>query len=84
LLSRVETPDTRLGLPIPGAYFANKESQKAAIAVSKSGKGAGEKNKSTSQREKKAALKSPTFKRLPFAGCCLRMAGALIGPLESE
>jgi hypothetical protein len=51
--SRVETPDTRHGLLIPGAYFANKESQKAAIAVSKSGKGVGEKHKSTPQPEKK-------------------------------
>ena len=56
LLSRAETPDsfTRHGLPIPGAYFKNKESQKAAtVAVSKSGKGVGEKHKSTSQPEKK-------------------------------
>ncbi len=32
LLSRAETPDSfkRYGLPIPGAYFADKESQKAA------------------------------------------------------
>jgi hypothetical protein len=55
LLSRAETPDsfTRHGLPIPGAYFANKKSQKAAtVAVSKSGKGIGEKHKSTSQLEK--------------------------------
>jgi hypothetical protein len=53
LLSRAETPDTRHGLPIPGAYFANKGSQKAAIAASKSGKGVGEKHKNTSQPEKK-------------------------------
>ena len=56
LLSRAETPDsfTRHGLPIPGAYFKNKESQKAAtVAVSKSRKGVGEKHKSASQPEKK-------------------------------
>jgi hypothetical protein len=56
LLSRAETPDsfTRHGLPIPGAYFKNKESQQlATVAVSKSGKGVGEKHKSTSQPEKK-------------------------------
>jgi hypothetical protein len=40
--SKAETPDifTKHGLPIPGAYFKNKESQKpATVAVSKSGKG---------------------------------------------
>jgi hypothetical protein len=56
LLSSAKTPAsfTRHGLPIPGAYFKNKESQKAAtVAVSKSGKGVGEKHKGTSQPEKK-------------------------------
>jgi len=56
LPSNAETPDTftRHGLPIPGAYFKNKESQKAAtVAVSKSGKGVGGKHNSTSQPEKK-------------------------------
>ena len=55
-LSRAETPDTftRHGLPIPGAYFKNKESQQpATVAVSKSGKGVGGKHNSTSQPEKK-------------------------------
>jgi hypothetical protein len=55
LLSRAEIPDsfTRHGLPIPGAYFKNKESQKAAtVAVSKSRKGVGENHTSTSQPEK--------------------------------
>ncbi|HET9373798.1 MAG TPA: hypothetical protein VFO40_02425 [Chthoniobacterales bacterium] len=45
LLSNAETPDifTRHGLPIPGAYFKNKESQQpASIAVSKSGQGVGD------------------------------------------
>ena len=56
LPSNAETPDTftRHGLPIPRAYFKNKESQKAAtVAVSKSGKGVGQKHQSTSQPEKK-------------------------------
>jgi hypothetical protein len=55
LPSKAETPDifTKHGLPIPGAYFKNKESQKAAtVAVSKSGKGVGENHTSTSQPEK--------------------------------
>ncbi len=45
LPSKAETPDTftRHGLPIPGAYFKNKESQQpATVAVSKSGKGVGD------------------------------------------
>jgi len=45
LPSKAETPDTftRHGLPIPGAYFKSKESQKpATVALSKSGRGAGE------------------------------------------
>jgi len=60
-LSRAETSDTftRHGLPIPGAYFKNKESQQpATVAVSKSGKGVGEKHKSTSQPEKMAGIES--------------------------
>jgi hypothetical protein len=58
LLSKAETPDifTRHGLPIPGAYFAKKESQKPrTIAVSKSSQGVGEKQSSTSQPEKKSS-----------------------------
>ncbi len=45
LPSKAETPDTftRHGLPIPGAYFKNQESQQpVTVAVSKSGKGFGE------------------------------------------
>ena len=45
LPSKAETPDTftRHGLPIPGAYFKNKQSQQpATVAVSKSEKRAGE------------------------------------------
>ena len=56
LLSKAETQDifTRHGLPIPGAYFAKKESQKPpTIAVSKSGQSVGEKQSSASQPEKK-------------------------------
>ena len=50
------TPDsfTRHGLPIPGAYFKNRESQQpATIAVSKSGKGVGEQKQTTSKAGKK-------------------------------
>jgi hypothetical protein len=57
LPGKAETPDifTRHGLPIPGAYFAQKENQKpATIAVSKSGQGVGE-QKQTSKTEKKHA-----------------------------
>jgi hypothetical protein len=45
LLSNAETPDifTKHGLPIPGAYFKNKEGQQpASVAVSKSGQGVGD------------------------------------------
>jgi hypothetical protein len=57
LPGKAETPDTftRHGLPIPGAYFAQKASEKPAIiAVSKSGQGVGE-QKQTSQTGKKRA-----------------------------
>jgi hypothetical protein len=57
LPGKAETPDTftRHGLPIPGAYFAQKESQKpATIAVSKSGQGVGEQQQ-TSKTGKKHA-----------------------------
>ena len=56
LPGNAETPDifTKHGLPIPGAYFKNKESQQpATVGVSKSGQGVGEKHKSTSQPEKR-------------------------------
>jgi len=56
LPSKAETPDTftRHGLPIPGAYFKNKESQQpATVAVSKSGKGVGEQKQTTSKASKK-------------------------------
>jgi hypothetical protein len=45
LPSKAETPDifTKHGIPIPGAYFKNQESQRPAmVAVSESGKGVGE------------------------------------------
>jgi hypothetical protein len=57
LPGKAETPDTftRHGLPIPGAYFAQKASEKpATIAVSKSGQGVGE-QKQTSKTGKKRA-----------------------------
>ena len=56
LPSKAETPDifTKHGLPIPGAYFKNKESQKpATVAVSKSGKGVGEQKQTMSNAGKK-------------------------------
>jgi hypothetical protein len=52
------TPDsfTRHGLPIPGAYFQNKESQQpATVAVSKSGKGVGEAKQTISKAGQKHA-----------------------------
>ncbi len=55
LPTKAETPDTftRHGLPIPGAYFKNKESQQpASVAVSKSGQGVGD--------QKQAAPKAGT------------------------
>jgi hypothetical protein len=45
LLSNAETPDifAKHGLPIPGAYFKNKEGQQpASVAISKSGQGVGD------------------------------------------
>jgi hypothetical protein len=56
LPSKAETPDifTKHGLPLPGAYFKNKESQQpATIAVSKSGQGVGEQKQSASKAGKK-------------------------------
>jgi hypothetical protein len=50
------TPDsfTRHGLPIPGAYFKNRESQQpATIAVSKSEKGVGQEKQTTTNAGKK-------------------------------
>jgi len=50
LPSKAETPDifTKHGLPIPGAYFKNKERQQpASVAVSKSGQGVGDQKKHT-------------------------------------
>jgi hypothetical protein len=54
--SKAETPDTftRHGLPIPGAYFKNKESQQpATVAVSKSEKGVGGQKQTTSKTGKR-------------------------------
>ena len=55
LPGKAETPDTftRHGLPIPGAYFAQKASEKpATIAVSKSGQGVGEQKQTSPDWEK--------------------------------
>ena len=62
LPSKAETPDTftRHGLPIPGAYFKSKESQKpATVAVSKSGQGVGEQK----QTSKTVPFQTPAAKR---------------------
>src|SRR5258707_1849794 len=56
LPGKAETPDifTKHGLPLPGAYFKNKESQKpATVAVSKSGQGVGEQKQTASKAGKK-------------------------------
>jgi hypothetical protein len=53
---QAETPDifTKHGLPVPGAYFKNKESQRpATIAVSKSDQGVGKQKQTTSKTGKK-------------------------------
>jgi hypothetical protein len=58
LPSKAETPDifTKHGLPIPGVYFKNKETQQpASVAVSKSGQGVGEQKQTTSKAGKKHA-----------------------------
>ena len=54
--SKAETPDifTKHGLPIPGAYFKNKESQQSGtIAVSKSGQGVGEHKQTATKLNKR-------------------------------
>jgi hypothetical protein len=56
LPSKAETPDifTKHGLPLPGAYFKNKENQTpATVAVSKSGQGVGEQKQTASKVGKK-------------------------------
>ena len=56
LPTKAETPDTftRHGLPIPGAYFKNRESQQpASVAVSKSGQGVGDQKQTAPKAGKK-------------------------------
>jgi hypothetical protein len=58
LPSKADTPDatfafTKHGLPVPGAYFKNRENQQPTIAVSKSGTGVGQ-TKQTSAKTKQA------------------------------
>jgi hypothetical protein len=56
LSSKANTPDTftRHGLPLPEAYFKNKESQQpATVAVSKPGKVVGEQKQQMSKTGKK-------------------------------
>lgn len=58
LSGKAETPDifTKHGLPLPGAYFKNKESQQpATIAVSKSGQGVGDQKQAAPKAGKKHA-----------------------------
>jgi hypothetical protein len=55
LPSKADTPDifTRHGLPVPGVYFKNKESQQpATVGVSKSGQGVAD-QKQTATKHKK-------------------------------
>ena len=54
--AEAETPDsfTRHGLPVPGAYFNKSESrQPATVAVSKSGKGVGQAERTFSKADRK-------------------------------
>jgi hypothetical protein len=60
LPGKAETPDTftRHGLPIPGAYFAKRESQQpATVAVNKSGSGVGE-HKSKPEKQNASRTKN--------------------------
>jgi hypothetical protein len=58
LPSKADTPDatfafTKHGLPVPGAYFKNRENQQVAtIAVSKSGAGVGQQKQTSSSTRK--------------------------------
>jgi hypothetical protein len=64
---KAETPDifTRHGLPIPGVYFAKRESQQSAtVAVDKAGRSVGEhKAKSGKQSAGRADQYSPQIRR---------------------
>jgi len=56
LPSKAGTPDifTKHGLPLPGAYFKNKESQQPpTVAVSKSGQGVGDQKQAAPKAGKK-------------------------------
>ena len=56
LPGKAETPDTftKHGLPLPGAYFKNKESQQlVSVAVSKSGQGVGDQKQAAPKVGKK-------------------------------
>jgi len=65
LSSRADTPDatfafTKHGLPVPGAYFKNKENgQPVTIAVSKSGTGVGQEEQTSAKRGKIPAKHVP-------------------------
>ena len=56
LSTKAETPDifSQHNLPVPGAYFKNKEIQQpVTVAVSKSGKGIGEQKQAMPKIDKK-------------------------------
>jgi hypothetical protein len=62
VLSDAETPDifTKHGLPLPGAYFKNKESQQpATVAVSKAGQGVGDQKTSKAAKKQTRHVPSP-------------------------
>ncbi|HXM30522.1 MAG TPA: hypothetical protein VN957_31180 [Chthoniobacterales bacterium] len=61
-LSKADTPSTftRHGLPIPGAYFKNKESQQlGTVALRKSGKGVGEQKQTAANHKKRILTRGP-------------------------
>jgi hypothetical protein len=58
LSGRAQTPDifTKHGLPIPGAYFSHRESQRPpTVAVSKSGQGVSEEKQTMPNPKKRLA-----------------------------
>jgi hypothetical protein len=66
LPGKAETPDTftRHGLPIPGAYFKNTESQQpATVAVSKSGQGVGDQKQAAPKAGKKHTKSAHSTKK---------------------
>jgi hypothetical protein len=63
VLSNAETPDifTKHGLPVPGVYFKNQESQQpATVAVSKAGQGVGDQKTFKAAKKQTRHVHSPT------------------------